>query len=142
MPSGRARSTEVSSPAGARAAGSTTATPRSNCRSTAASETWRCSVDDYSEFPTTPTGWQERQLADWQEIQPLTTEDPAHPAPRRLDLTALIPGVIFTVLAIVLMAGVDIPVVVFRDGGILWVLLIGVGAAMLVGELRKSRHRR
>ena len=51
---------------------------------------------DYSEFPTTPTAWQERA---WQEIAPLETEDP--PAPRRsVDLVALIPGLAFVALAI------------------------------------------
>jgi hypothetical protein len=39
-------------------------------------------VADYSEFPTTPTAWQEQQLADWQTVAPLTTEDPT-PQPRR-----------------------------------------------------------
>ena len=34
---------------------------------------------DYSEFPTTPTGWQERQARDWQTITPLSTEDAEPP---------------------------------------------------------------
>ena len=57
---------------------------------------------DYSEFPTSPTAWQERQAQDWQTITPLETED-ADPPHRRVDLGALIPGVVFSVLAIVLM---------------------------------------
>ena len=64
---------------------------------------------DYSEFPTTPTGWQERQAAEWETVTPLTTEDAAPPQ-RRVDLGALIPGMVFIVLAIVLMTGVDLPV--------------------------------
>ena len=97
-------------------------------------------MPDYSEFPTTPTAWQEAQ---WEEIRPLETEDPSHPVPqrRRPDLVALIPGVIFTVIAIVLMTGVDLPGTIFRDGGLVWLLLIGAGVLLLLGELRKLRRR-
>lgn len=99
-------------------------------------------MTDYSEFPTTPTAWQEQQLRDWQTVTPLSTED-VEPAPRRSrDLGALIPGVFFIVLAITLMAGVDLPVRLFEDGGFLWVVLIGAGVALLVSELRKARRRR
>ena len=96
---------------------------------------------DYSEFPTTPTAWQERQARDWETITPLSTEDPEPPR-KRVDLGALIPGVIFTVLAIVLMTGVDLPFGLWRDGGFVWVLLIGGGIALLISELRKARRRR
>ena len=96
---------------------------------------------DYSEFPTTPTAWQERQARDWETIVPLSTEDPEPPR-RRVDLGALIPGVIFSFLAIVLMTGVDLPFGLWRDGGFVWVLLIGGGIALLISELRKARHRR
>jgi hypothetical protein len=98
-------------------------------------------VADYSEFPTTPTAWQERQARDWETITPLSTEDPEPPR-KRVDLGALIPGVIFTVLAIVLMTGVDLRFGLWRDGGFAWVLLIGGGVALLVSELRKARRRR
>jgi hypothetical protein len=98
-------------------------------------------VDDYSEFPTTPTGWQERQSQEWQTVTPLTTED-APPPRRRVDLGALIPGVFFVVLAVVLMTGVDLPFGLWRGGGFVWVLLVGAGIALLVSELRKARHRR
>jgi hypothetical protein len=98
-------------------------------------------VDDYSEFPTTPTAWQERQARDWETIVPLSTEDPVPPR-KRVDLGALIPGVIFTFLAIVLMTGVDLRFGLWRDGGFAWVLLIGGGIALLVSELRKARRRR
>ena len=96
---------------------------------------------DYSEFPTTPTGWQERQLQEWQTVPPATTEDAAPPR-RRPDLGALIPGVVFIVLAIVLMAGVELPNTLWNDGGFVWILLIGGGIALLVSELRKARRRR
>ncbi len=96
---------------------------------------------DYSEFPTTPTGWQERQAAEWEAITPLTTED-APPPQRRVDLGALIPGVVFSVLAIVLMTGVNLRFGLWRDGGFAWVLLIGGGIALLISELRKARRRR
>jgi hypothetical protein len=98
-------------------------------------------VADYSEFPTTPTGWQERQLQEWQTVTPLNTEDV--PPPRRHpDLGALIPGVVFILLAIVVMAGVELPRRLWADGGFAWVLLIGGGIALLVSELRKARRRR
>ena len=98
---------------------------------------------DYSEFPTTPTAWQEQQLRDWQTVTPLSTEDPEPPARRRrADLTALVPGAFFVVLAIVLMAGVNLPSGLWEDGGFLWVVLIGAGIALLMPELRKARRRR
>jgi hypothetical protein len=101
-------------------------------------------VPDYSEFPTTPTGWQERawqeQERAWQEVAPLEVEDTAPPK-RRPDLVALVPGVAFIVLAIGIMAGVSVPFL-FRDGGILWLVLIGAGVALLLSELRKARLRR
>jgi hypothetical protein len=94
-------------------------------------------VPDYSEFPTTPTGWQERA---WQEIAPLETEAPPPPTRRAVDLVALVPGVFFVVLAVAVMAGV--PVSFFFGGGVLWLVLIGGGVALLVSELRKARARR
>ena len=96
---------------------------------------------DYSEFPTTPTGWQERQSQEWQTVTPLTTED-APPPRRRVDLGALVPGLGFVVLAVVLMTGVDLPFGLWRGGGYVWVLLVGAGIALLVSELRKARRRR
>jgi hypothetical protein len=98
-------------------------------------------VADYSEFPTTPTGWQERQAADWETGTPLETEDPEQPR-RPVDLVALVPGLAFVVLAIVLMIGVHVPVGVFHNGGILWVVLIGAGIALLIRELRRPRSKR
>jgi len=98
-------------------------------------------VADYSEFPTTPTAWQERQEQEWQEITPLSTED-ALPPRRRVDLGALIPGIVFIVLAVVLMTGIDLPVGLWSNGGFVWILLIGGGIALLLSELRKARRRR
>ena len=49
---------------------------------------------------------------------------------------------IFIFLAIVLMTGVDLPFGLWRDGGFVWVLLIGGGIALLISELRKARRRR
>ena len=97
---------------------------------------------DYSEFPTTPTAWQERQLEDWQTVTPLSTEDVQEPRKRPVDLTALVPGVLFILLAIVAMAGVDLPFGFWEDGGFVWILLIGGGIALLVSELKKARRRR
>ena len=67
---------------------------------------------------------------------------PADPPARRreLDTTALVPGVLFIVLAIVLMSGVDLSIDWFGHG-IAWVVLIGAGVALLVNELRKARRR-
>lgn len=101
-------------------------------------------MPDYSEFPTTPTAWQETQWqeARWESAQQLSTEDPAPRPPRRVDLVALIPGLFFCVLAIVLMTGIHLPLGFFRDGGVVWVLLIGAGVLLLLGEVRRSRSGR
>jgi hypothetical protein len=98
-------------------------------------------VDDYSEFPTTPTGWQERQAQEWQSVTPLSTEDAAPPK-RRVDRVALIPGLVFVFLAIALMAGVNLPFGLWRGGGFVWVILVAAGIALLASELRKARRRR
>ncbi|MGY1848896.1 hypothetical protein [Blastococcus sp. SYSU DS1021] len=95
---------------------------------------------DYSEFPTTPTAWQEQQ---WQMVAPLATEDqPQPPQRRKPDLVALVPGLVFVLLAITTMAGVDLALGLLDDGGLLWLVLIGAGIALLVKELRKARGRR
>lgn len=58
-------------------------------------------MPDYSEFPTTPTAWQEHL---WPEPEPVPTPEPA---PRRppVDRISLLIGVFFSVLAVVGMAG-------------------------------------
>jgi hypothetical protein len=89
-------------------------------------------VADYSEFPTTPTAWQ--------EVTPLETEDAAPPVRRAVDWVALIPGLVFIAIAISLMTGVEL--FLFADGGLVWIALIGGGVALLVSELRKVRHKR
>jgi hypothetical protein len=90
-------------------------------------------VADYSEFPTTPTAWQ--------EITALETEDTA-PAPSRrtVDWVALIPGLIFIAMAITLMTGIEL--FLFDNGGLVWLALIGGGVALLMSELRKARRTR
>ncbi|TFV53515.1 hypothetical protein [Blastococcus sp. TF02A-35] len=94
---------------------------------------------DYSEFPTTPTAWQEQQ---WEEVRALQTEDRPEPAPRRrVDLVALVPGVLFVLLAVTAMAGVDLRLGFLADGGIIWVAVIAAGVALLVRELRRSRRQ-
>jgi hypothetical protein len=89
-------------------------------------------VADYSEFPTTPTAWQ--------EITALETEDAPAPVRRAVDWVALIPGLVFIALAITLMTGVEL--FLFADGGLIWIALIGGGVALLVSELRKVRRKR
>ena len=96
---------------------------------------------DYSEFPTTPTAWQEQHARDWETVTPLETEDPAAPR-RRPDPVALVPGVLFVVLALSLMTGLELPEVVFRDGALFWIVLLGVGLSLVLSELRKARRRR
>jgi hypothetical protein len=96
-------------------------------------------VADYSEFPTTPTRWQENL---WPE--PITTPETAAPAPvrRRVDPLSLVIGIVFVVLGVLVTIGVDFPDGLLWDGGIAWVLLIGAGVALLVAELRRARRRR
>jgi hypothetical protein len=88
-------------------------------------------VADYSEFPTTPTAWQ--------EITPLEIEDQPVPQRRVVDWVALIPGLVFIALAITLMAGVEL--FLFDNGGLVWIALLGGGVALLVSELRKVRRK-
>jgi hypothetical protein len=96
---------------------------------------------DYSEFSTTPTGWQERQLADWQTVTPLSTEDPDRRTRRSVDVVALVAGVVFVLLAVLGLFGLDLDPDFLFDGGFLWVLLVGAGLALLVKELRRAGRR-
>jgi hypothetical protein len=98
-------------------------------------------VPDYSEFSTTPTGWQERALADWQTVTPLETEDEDRSTRRSVDVVALVAGAVFTLFAILGLSGVDLDAGIFADGGVLWLVLIGAGVALLVSELRRARRR-
>jgi hypothetical protein len=100
-------------------------------------------VPDYSEFPTTPTAWQDAALREsWQEVHPMPVEDPPPPPRRRVDRVSLVFGLVFSVLAIVALAGVPLSAAVFRGGGLLWAALIALGVLLLAGELRKARRRR
>lgn len=67
---------------------------------------------------------------------------PVDPSARRRDIdpTALVAGVLFILLAVLLMAGVDLDLTWFGDG-IAWIILIGAGVALLVNEWRKARRR-
>lgn len=91
-------------------------------------------MDDYSEFPTTPTAWQ--------EIDDFPVETPPPPARRGVDLVALVPGLAFVVLALAVLVGGSLPTALFRNGGVLWGLLIVAGVLMLGSELRRSRARK
>ena len=94
---------------------------------------------DYSEFPTTPTAWQEQQ---WQMVAPLEVEDRPQPQPRRrFDVVSLVAGLLFIAFALFVTVDVGLPLWLVEDGGVLWILLIGAGAALLVRELRRARHR-
>lgn len=102
---------------------------------------------DYSEFPTTPTAWQEQALRELTAPDPpvLSGATAVLPPPRRRrrpDLTALVPGLLFVVLALIGLTPADLPLGVFEDGGVLWIVLIGAGIALLVSEVRRARRRR
>jgi hypothetical protein len=96
---------------------------------------------DYSEFSTTPTGWQERQLADWQTITPLGTEDEKHPTRGSFDVVALVAGAVFMLFAVLGLTGLSVDAGFLTDGGVVWVVLVGAGVALLVNELRRARRR-
>jgi len=103
-------------------------------------------VADYSEFPTTPTRWQEAFMPEPSERQqtevfPQSTLGPDAPRKREVERIPLVAGVLFIVVAIVLMSGVDLSAHWFSSG-FGWVLLIGGGLALLVNELRRARRRR
>ena len=80
-----------------------------------------------------------KQSVSWQPVEPLQTESPA-PDQRKVDVGALVAGIVFVVLAITLMTGLEIPEAL-ADGGIVWLLLVGAGVALLVSELRRARGR-
>jgi hypothetical protein len=96
---------------------------------------------DYSEFSTTPTGWQERALADWQTVTPLSTEDADRPTRRSLDVVALVAGVAFVLFAVLGLTDLTFDVGFLADGGVMWLVFIGAGVALLVNELRRARRR-
>ena len=59
---------------------------------------------------------------------------------RDLDAGALVAVVLFILVAVLLMAGVDLDLDWFGNG-VAWVILIGAGVALLVNEWRKARRR-
>ena len=79
-------------------------------------------------------------MAERQAVTPLETEDGTPPR-RRPDLGALIPGLVFIALAILLMSPADLPEELF-DGVLAWIVVIVAGIALMVSELRRSRRRR
>jgi hypothetical protein len=98
-------------------------------------------VADYSEFPTTPTRWQENLLPEPDAGTETTGATVEPPHRRDVEPTPLVAGVLFILLAVLLMTGVDVPAEWFGHG-ITWLLLIGAGIALLVNELRRARRRR
>ena len=95
---------------------------------------------DYSEFPTTPTRWQEHL---WPE--PITTPETSvapEPPRRPTDVPSLVAGVVFTVLAVLALTGVDLGAGWLWEGGVLWLALLLGGIGLLVTELRRARRRR
>ena len=79
-------------------------------------------------------------MADRQAVNPLETGD-GTPARRRPDLGALIPGLAFIALAVVLLSPADLPAELF-DGVLVWIAVIVAGISLLVSELRRARRRR
>ncbi|MQA33739.1 hypothetical protein [Modestobacter roseus] len=75
------------------------------------------------------------------EVFPSGSSPTDPPRRRDVDTTALVAGVFFIGLAVLLMTGIDLPLGWFNDG-FAWVLLIGAGLALLVNELRRARRRR
>ena len=94
---------------------------------------------DYSEFPTTPTAWQEVRTPEWETVTPLATEDPD--PPRGVDRTSLAAGLLFVVLAVLGLTEPVLPAELF-DGVLVWIVVIVAGVSLLVSELRRSRRRR
>ena len=80
-----------------------------------------------------------QQSPSWQPVSPLDTESPA-PDRQRVDVVALVAGIVFVVLAIPLMTGGELPMAL-ADGGVVWLLLVGGGVALLVSEVRRARHK-
>ena len=58
-----------------------------------------------------------------------------------MDRLSLGAGIFFSALAVLVLAGVPLSAAVFRDGGLAWVVLIGLGVLLLAGEIRKARRR-
>ena len=74
----------------------------------------------------------------WQHVSPLEIED--RPAPRRVDLVALVAGVVFVVIAVAGLTDITVGLDALAGGVLLAIVLIGAGVALLVSELRRARH--
>jgi hypothetical protein len=68
--------------------------------------------------------------------------DPAAPTTRhQVEPTPLVAGMLFILIAVVLMTGMDLPIGWFHHS-LAWIALIGAGIALLVNELVRARRRR
>ena len=72
------------------------------------------------------------------QVLPAGADEPAR---RDVDRTALVSGVVFVVLAVLMLTGVDVSADWFDDS-VAWALLIAAGVALLLNELRRARRRR
>ena len=73
------------------------------------------------------------------EVTPVATEVPERRS-RRVDVVALVAGIVFTVLAVLGLTGLALDLGAL-DGGLVWLVLVGAGVALLVNELRRARRR-
>lgn len=73
--------------------------------------------------------------------QGLSAGDAAARRRRDVEPLPLVAGMLFILVAVLVMSGVGLPLNWFGHG-ITWLLLIGAGVALLVTELRKARNRR
>ena len=85
-----------------------------------------------------PTGRQETEV--FPDDFAVEKDAPGRPT-RRLDVGALVAGTVFIVVAVLLMAGIDLPAE-WLDRDLGWLVLIAAGVALLVNELTKARRRR
>jgi hypothetical protein len=74
----------------------------------------------------------------WQQVSPLETED--RPAPRRVDVVALVAGVAFAVIALAGLTDITFGLDALAGGVLIALVLIGAGIALLVSELRRARR--
>ncbi len=75
----------------------------------------------------------------WQQVTPLETEDRST-GRGKPDVVALVAGIVFSVIAVLGLADVSLDLGAF-DGGLIWVVVVGAGVALLVNELRRARRR-
>ena len=87
---------------------------------------------EHEEFPSTGVAWQEPAG---------TAGEDAPPTGRPVDRFSLAIGVVFALLAIAGMTGVDGDGSWLWGGHLLWLALLLAGAVLLVAELRRTRRR-